>query len=109
MQLTLLKGYPDLIGRRQAICGYGTGPAVYNSTTGDIVTIPGYERYIDALFGGVLDTTGAIIAYARPSGSGARQTWALFYATASSGAALANSSTAAAGLTFQIGGFVGEY
>ena len=109
MQLTLLKGYPDLIGRRQAICGYGTGPAVYNATTGDPITIPGYERYIDAIFGGVLDTTGTIIAHAKPSGSGARQTWALFYSTYSSGAALANNSTAASGLIFQVGGFAGEY
>jgi hypothetical protein len=109
MQLTLLKGYPDLIGRRQAICGYGTGPAVYNNVTGDVITIPGYERYIDAIFGGVLDTTGVILAHAKPSGSGARQTWALFYTTLSTGLPLANASTAASGLIFQVGGFAGEY
>lgn len=109
MQLTLLKGYPDLMGRRRAFAGYGTGPAVYNATTGDPLILPGYENYIDAVFGGVLDTTGTIIAYAKPSGYGPRQSWALFYATASSGAALANNSTAAAGLVFQIGGFWGEY
>lgn len=106
MQLTLLKGYPDLIGRRQAICGYGNGPSGYVAGTNDPVTIPGYERYIDALFGGVISTDGSTVALARPSGSGARQTWNLQYYVASS---MAQASGDLSGKTFQIAGYAGEY
>jgi hypothetical protein len=40
MQLTLLHGYPDLIGKRFAFVGYGTGPASYSRTTGDAIALP---------------------------------------------------------------------
>lgn len=106
MQLTLLKGYPDLIGRRQAFVGYGNGPASYTAGTDDPVTIPGYERYIDVLFGGIISTDGTTVAIAHPSGYGARQTWNLQYYVASS---MAQASGNLSGKVFQVGGLGGEY
>lgn len=101
--------YPDFIGKRSVFVGTGTGPATYNSTTGDPVTVNFSPFYIDLLFGGILDTTGAIFAIAKPAGTGTRQTWALFYYTASTGAPVANNSTAVAGKVFQLGGIGGQF
>lgn len=108
MQLTLLKGYPDLIGRRQAFCGTGTGPAIYNATTGDPVIVPGYERYIDIVLEVPQDPTGTYYAVARPSLAGARATWSLFYYNASNSTAVGNATNLSA-VSFVIAGFMGEY
>ena len=108
MQLTLLKGYPDLIGRRMAFCGYGTGPTSYNSTTGDTITIPGYERYIDIVLEAAEDPTGTYYAVARPSAVGARATWSLFWFTASNSTPVSNATNLSA-YSLQIAGFMGEY
>lgn len=109
MQLTLLKGYPDLIGRRQAFCGTGTGPAIYNATTGDPVIVPGYERYIDIVLEVPQDPTGAFYAVARPTLAGARASWALHYFIASTSVEVANNSTSLAAINFVVAGFMGEY
>jgi hypothetical protein len=107
MLLTLLPGYPDLIGRRAAFVGYGIGPAVYNSTTGDVISIPG--KYIDIVLEVPQDPTGAYYAVARPSFAGPRASWALHYYSTSSATELANNSTALAALNFVVSGFYGEY
>ena len=39
MQLLLLKGYPDLIGRRQAFCGYGAGRAEWSIVLDEPLTL----------------------------------------------------------------------
>ncbi len=106
MQLTLLNGYPDLIGRRQAFVGYGNGPSNYTAGADDPVVIPGFERYIDAIAGGVISTDGTTVAIAHPSGHGARQTWNLQYYVASS---MAQASGNLSAKVFQVGGWCGEY
>ncbi len=108
MQLTLLKGYPDLIGRKQVVVGFGNGPKPYSQANGDPVTIPGYERYIEMLFGGVMSTDKSTIAIAQPGGYGPRQTWSLFYYVASSNARVSDAADLSA-LVFQIGGITSEY
>ncbi len=76
MQLTLLKGYPDLIGRRQAWSGYGNGPASY-VTGGDPITLPGYKTNIDSIGGGVSSVSGNYTVVPIPSSIGPRPTWKL--------------------------------
>lgn len=112
MQLTLLKGYPDLMGRRRAFAGYGSGPSSYAST-GDPLILPGYESYIDAVFGGVA-VSGNYYVMASPSAAGARPTWTLywFYANGAHGGTAGAPVSAATNLSaesVQIGGFWGEY
>ena len=107
MLLTLMPGYPDLIGRRAVFVGTGVGPAVYNSTTGDIITIPG--KYIDIVLEVPQDPTGAYYAVARPSFAGPRATWALHYFPSTSASEVANNSTALAAINFVVSGFYGEY
>ena len=84
MQLTLLPGYPDLIGRRAAFVGYGIGPTSYNATTGDVLSIPG--KYIDEVFGGVQSVSGTYTIQARPSSGGPRATWSLHWFVTATGA-----------------------
>ena len=106
MQVTLLKGYPDMVGRRRIFAGYGNGPATTSSTVGDPIIIPGYETYIDIAWGG-RSVSGTYYCIAQPSGVGARQTWSLFYYNASTGAVITGTSLAAE--QFQIGAFGGQY
>lgn len=108
MQLALFKGYPDLIGRRQAFCGSGAGPISYNSTTGDPISVPGYERYVDIVLEVPQDPTGTYYAVARPSIAGARATWSLFYYAASNSAAVGNATNLST-FNFTVAGFMGEY
>lgn len=106
MQITLLNGYPDFMGRRMAFAGYGNGPSNYTAGADDPITVPGYERYIDSVAGGVISTDGTTVAMAHPSGYGPRQTWNLQYYVASS---MAQASGDLSGKVFQIGGFFGNY
>jgi hypothetical protein len=114
MQLTLLHGYPDWIGKRQAFCGYGSGPASYlgGATAGDPVTIPITSHYIDEIeSSGVLSTDGTYIAFAYPAGVGARQQWYLRYfafTTAGVGAEATNTTNLST-KNFQISGLCGKY
>ena len=70
MQLTLLKGYPDMVGRRRNFCGYGTGPSSYSQTTGDVLAAVGYEVYFDNVFPTAQDPTGTYYAQPRPNAVG---------------------------------------
>lgn len=81
MQLTLLHGYPDFIGKRQAWAGYGNGPSSY-ATGGDPIVLPQYENYIDAVFGPVYSVSGNYLVTPIPSGVGPRQTWKLKWSPA---------------------------
>lgn len=107
MILTLLKGYPDLIGRRQAMVGYGSGPASYSQTTGDVISIPGYERYIDSVLSISQDPTGTYIGQARPSAVGARATWSIHWYVVATGVEVANGVNLSA-YNLQIPLFTGE-
>jgi hypothetical protein len=115
MQLTMLNTpgsiaglYPDFVGKRSIFVGTGTGPASYNATTGDPVTLSVNPFYIDVLFGGVMDTSGVYIAIAKPAASGVRQSWALFYIVASTGLPYAGGA-GVSGKIFQIGGIGGQF
>ena len=108
MQLTMFPGYPDLIGRRAAFVGYGSGPASYSagSLAGDPISIPG--MYIDTILEVAEDPTGTYYAVGRPSYAGPRATWSLRYFVSSTGAEVANLYNLS-GYTFVVSGFYGEY
>src|ERR1700677_4545758 len=108
MQLTLLKGYLDRTGRRTHFCGYGTGPSSYSQTTGDALTIPGYETYIDDVFPTAQDPTGTYYAQPRPSAVGARSTWSLHWFVVATGAEVANAVNLST-YSLQVSAFGGQY
>jgi hypothetical protein len=108
MQLTLLKGYPDLIGRRQAFCGFGTGPASYSQTTGDVVASPAYERYFDTIHNTPQDPTGTYYAQARPAAVGPRAAWSLHWIVVATGLEVANAVNLST-FSLQVDGLMGEY
>jgi hypothetical protein len=113
MQLTLLKGYPDFVGKRATFVGWGNGPASYNQTTGDVISLPQRNYYIDAVAGGVNSinlTTGVMGGFyvrAQSSGVGPRMTWALFWFTPA-GLPVGNGVNLS-GEQVQIGGNCGQY
>jgi hypothetical protein len=76
MQITLNPGYPDLIGRRFAWVGYGNGPSSY-AVGGDQLFLPGYNNYIDAVFGPSYSVSGNYQVTPIPSNVGSRKTWSL--------------------------------
>jgi len=111
MQLTLLKGYPDAVGKRQIICGNGKGPASYVQFTttagGDPVANPSFLNYIDALFPAV-SISGTYVVYPVPTIVGPRQSWRLKWVTISTGTEV-SAATNLSGESVQIGGFGGVY
>lgn len=86
MQLKLLFGYPDFIGRRFAWAGYGSGPSAY-VTGGDSIALPGFNQYVDAIFGSVYTVSGNYVVTPIPLGYGARQKWNLKWAPAATASA----------------------
>lgn len=107
MQLTLLHGYPDLIGKRYAFVGYGTGPASYSRTTGDAIALPSFQNYIDAI-NGATSVSGTYEVRAVPSIVGPRATWALHWYVIATGAEVANAVDLSAEKV-QLSGFGGTY
>ena len=109
MQLTLLKGYPDYVGKRQIFCGSGVGPTSYvqKASGGDPIVYPPYQNYIDVLFP-AMSLSGTYIVYPYPSAVGARATWALKWVTASTGAEVSAAVDLSAEKV-QLGGFGGVY
>lgn len=116
MQLTLLHGYPDYIGKRFSFCGFGKGPKSYAVKTGsastvqgggDVVQAPRFQNYFDIIFP-AMSLSGTYIVYPYPVTSGPRQTWALQWVVKATGA----EATAALDLsaeTVQLAGFGGVY
>jgi hypothetical protein len=82
-QLTLLRGYPDKIGRRIVIVGNWTGPTSYvgGVGNGDVILGLPFQFYIDAPLGAALSTDGTTMGIVFPSGIGPRQTWKIRYFT----------------------------
>ena len=109
MQLTLLHGYPDNIGRRAAFVGWGAGPASYvqAASGGDVVTVPRFQFYIDFLDGN-LSVSKTYYIQAFPTGIGARQTWALKWAVAATNVEVGAGVNLSAERV-QLGGFGGQY
>src|ERR1700758_5217344 len=82
MQLNILHGYPDAIGRRKVIAGWGTGPKSYTGgvANGDAITGLPYQWYTDVIIGApIISVTGNYVALVQFSGVGARQTIKLRY------------------------------
>lgn len=107
MQLTLLHGYPDYMGKRFAFVGSGKGPAAY-VTGGDPVTLPGYKNYIDLLMSGGFSVSGTYYVDAIQVGVGARQTWKLVWTVTATDAEVGNGVNLSAE-SIQVGGFGGDY
>ena len=108
MQLTLLKGYPDFVGKRATFVGFGTGPASYSQTTGDVIQFPLTNWYIDAINGSPMTVSGTYFVRPQPAGTGARQAWTLHWFVTSSGNEVGNATNLSAE-KLQIGGAVGQY
>ena len=107
MQLTLLPGYPDRVGKRLVWAGYGKGPASY-ATGGDPIALPGFQNYIDSIQSGGLSVSGTYYVRAIPSVGGIRPTWKLVWIVASTNAQVANATDLSAE-TIQLGGLGGVY
>jgi hypothetical protein len=107
MQLTLLHGYPDNVGRRHIWCGYGNGPANYQQATKDVLAAPRFQFYFDVIFP-ALTKSGTYIVYGFSTGVGARQQWALKWVTAATGVEVANATDLHLEQV-QLGGFGGQY
>lgn len=111
MQLTLLHGYPDSVGKRQIVCGTGKGPTSYVQVTatagGDPITNPSFQNYLDILFP-AMTVSGTYIVYPMPVAVGARATWRLKWVTASTGAEV-GAATNLSAESVQLGGFAGVY
>jgi len=119
MQLTLLRGYPDFVGKRATFVGWGNGPASYvqmtaatapaAATGGDPVSIGRPNYYIDSLDGGGACTvSGTYNVRAVSSGVGPRQTWRLVWYVTASGAQVGAGVNLSAE-QIQIGGKCGQY
>ncbi|PWT93079.1 MAG: hypothetical protein C5B54_02440 [Acidobacteria bacterium] len=78
MQLTLLSGYPDNVGRRHIWCGWGKGPEHYNHITKDPLAAPRFQFYFDSVFPAV-SKSGEYIVYGFAAGVGARLEWKLIW------------------------------
>lgn len=76
MLITLIPGYPDLIGRRFAWVGYGNGPASY-VLGGDPSQLSPSHTYIDTITSDVLSISGNYTVIPAQSSSGVRPTWKL--------------------------------
>jgi hypothetical protein len=78
MQITLLHGYPDYVGKRFIFAGYGSGPASYLAS-GDPVALSRYGNYIDLLYSGI-SVSGIYSLRPLPSFAGARASWVYLWA-----------------------------
>lgn len=109
MQLSLLRGYPDRIGKRFAFVGNGKGPSSYTqyANGGDVVSGLPFQNYIDSIAPAV-SVSGTYVVYPIPKTVGARQTWALKWVTISTGTEVAASTNLSAE-SVQLGGFGGVY
>jgi hypothetical protein len=115
MQLELLNGYPDFVGRRTIWCGFGNGPASYQQATKDVIAFPRQTFYIDVIIpalstNGTTGVLGTYIVYGVPipAGYGPRLNWALKWVVAATGAEVGN-GVSLANEVVQLGGFGGTY
>ena len=86
MQVTLLHGYPDMVGRRRIYVANGKGPTSYTQWTvgppvsgGDPITGLPFQTYIDSIPGVAISTDGTVIAIPQAYAVGTRQTWVFRY------------------------------
>ena len=89
MQLKMLDGYPDLVGRRSIFCGYGNGPKPY-VTGGDPLTTGQFNYYIDSVDSSDLTVSGTYYCLPIQSKVGPRPTWKLKWIVAATNVEAAN-------------------
>ena len=101
--------YPNWIGNRQVFVGTGTGPASYNQTTGDVLSVSFTPFNIDAVLGVAVTADLKYIGIPAPITIGNSGGWTIFWYNfvASAGATpawtpLANNSTALASEQIQL-------
>lgn len=102
MQIKLFPDWPNLVGRKQAFVGSGTGPALY-VLGGDVVTLTGYNTYIDALNNST-SLSGTYNLRAIPSIAGPRAVWKLQWIVFSTGLEVA-ANTVLSGESAVVSGF----
>ncbi len=107
MTLTFLKGYPDLIGKREAFVAAAIGPTSYLTATKDAVAFPVFQGYIDAI-NPASTVSGTYLVLFVPSGTGARPTWKAVWYTASGMTEVSNAVNLSAEKV-QVSGFCGKY
>lgn len=103
----LQDGYPDNIGRRYAFCGDWNGPASYSQATGDKVTLPQFQNYIDKLDGSV-SVSGTYFVRAFPSAAGPRSGWVLHWYVLATGSEVNNATNLSAEVV-KLSGFGGSF
>lgn len=107
MQLTLLSGYPDNVGRRHIWCGHGKGPSSYSQANKDPLERIRLSWWYDAIIP-ALTTSGTYRVEGIASGVGPRQEWKLKWVVAATGAEVANGTNLST-QTVQLAGFGGQY
>ena len=100
--------YPEYVGRRGIFVGTATGPASYNTTTFDPVSVALNPYYIDAIPGQVTSVSGNYSVQFHPTGTGTRQTWVAVWFVVSTGAQVANAVNLSAE-KIQVGLFGGQF
>ena len=100
--------YPELAGRRFIWAMDWTGPKPYAQSTGDVVQLPGFQYYLDAVNGGILSESGNYYVLAQCQGTGARQTFNLRWYTAGTTTQVSN-GVDLSGETVRLSGFGGTY
>jgi hypothetical protein len=98
MQLTLLHGYPDFVGLRCTWCGYGSGPSSLLST-GDPISLPRYNYYIDAIGGNFRSVSGTYDVIGQPAAVGPRASWSLIWRFATTGSVASVTAGSGTGMT----------
>lgn len=106
-KLEYFHGYPDYVGRRFAFVCKGTGPSSYNSTAKDVITLPGFQHYIDAIPGLVVTKSGTYYLIFYPSVTAGRATWkAIWYSVG--GTTEVTNATDLSAETYVVSGFGGQ-
>lgn len=84
MQIKMYPDWPNLLGRKQAFVGTGSGPASYVAG-GDPVTLAGYNSYLDYLISGSVSVSGTYYLRCIPNATGPRATWKAIWISISTG------------------------
>ena len=108
MTPTLLDGYPDRVGRRFIWAGDGAGPKSYSQTTGDVVSLPGYQNYVDSVDGPAISLSGNYWVIPRTTTKGARANVTLHWYTAGGFTEVSN-ATDLSGETVRLSGKGGTF
>ena len=69
--------YPNMTGSRQIFVGTGNGPASYNATTGDVLSVGVLNFQIDSVVGPCVSVSGNYIVFPQVTVSGKVSTWTL--------------------------------